>query len=79
MFEDKDPESPLYGAMCLGTQGFQIASKRTADGRDWDWSTFGNANGFFADLIVAGTMLDRQDTIGGELIFPGVRGGRERL
>lgn len=67
LFEDKDPESPLYGAMCLGTQGFQIASKRTADGRDWDWSTFGNANGFFADLIVAGTML--ADRIrGGELI-----------
>ena len=67
LYEDKDPESPLYGAMCLGTQGFQIANKRTADGRDWDWSTFGNANGFFADLIVAGTML--ADRIrGGELI-----------
>lgn len=67
LFEDEDPESPLYGAMCLGTKGFQIANKRTADGRDWDWSTFGNANGFFADLIVAGTML--ADRIrGGELI-----------
>lgn len=57
LFEDLDPESPTFGAMCLGTQGFEIASKRTADGRDWDWSTFGTGQGFFADFIVAGTML----------------------
>ena len=57
IFEDLDPESPTYGAMCLGTMGFEIASKRTADGRDWDWRTFGTGDGFFADFIVAGTML----------------------
>ena len=57
IFEDIDPESPTYGAMCLGTMGFEIASKRTADGRDWDWRTFGTGAGFFADFIVAGTML----------------------
>lgn len=57
LFEDLDPESPTYGAMCLGTMGFEIASKRTADGRDWDWRTFGTGSGFFADFIVAGTML----------------------
>lgn len=57
LFEDLDPESPTYGAMCMGTMGFQIASKRTADGREWDWSTFGTGRGFFADFIVAGTML----------------------
>lgn len=57
IFEDLDPESPTYGAMCLGTMGFEIASKRTADGRDWDWKTFGTGAGFFADFIVAGTML----------------------
>lgn len=65
--EDLDEKSPTYGAMCLGTMGFQIASQRTADGRDWDWKTFGTGQGFFADLIVAGTML--ADRIrGGELI-----------
>lgn len=57
IFEDLDPESPTYGAMCLGTMGFEIASKRTADGLDWDWRTFGTGAGFFADFIVAGTML----------------------
>lgn len=57
LFEDLDPESPTFGAMCLGTMGFEIASKRTADDRDWDWRTFGTGAGFFADFIVAGTML----------------------
>lgn len=56
LFEDLDPNSPTYGAMCLGTQGFQIANERTSDGRDWDWRTFGTAAGFSADLITAGTL-----------------------
>lgn len=57
LFEDLDPDSPTFGAMCLGTLGFEIAGERTADGRDWKWSTFGTGQGFFADFIVAGTML----------------------
>ena len=56
MMEDTDPNSPLYGAMCWGTQGFQIANERTEDGKDWKWSTFGTAEGFFADLIVGGKL-----------------------
>lgn len=56
LFEDLEPSSPTYGAMALGTAGFEIADKRTADGRDWQWSTFGTAKGFKADLIVAGTL-----------------------
>ena len=74
LFEDLDPESPTFGAMCLGTMGFEIASKRTADGRDWDWATFGTGQGFFADFIVAGTML--ADRIkGGTLILGGKDNG----
>lgn len=57
LFEDLDPASPTFGAMCLGTLGFEIAGERTADGRDWKWSTFGTGKGFYADFIVAGTML----------------------
>lgn len=74
LFEDLDPESPTFGAMCLGTMGFQIAGARTADGRDWDWRTFGTGAGFFADFIVAGTML--ADRIkGGTLILGGEDNG----
>lgn len=57
IFEDFVEGSPTFGALCLGTMGFQIANKRTADGKEWDWRTFGTGGGFFADLIVAGTML----------------------
>ncbi|MCI7301831.1 MAG: phage tail spike protein [Clostridiales Family XIII bacterium] len=56
LFEDLNPASSTYGAMCLGTLGFQIANSRTADGTDWDWRTFGTAKGFSADLITAGTL-----------------------
>lgn len=56
LFEDLDPNSNLYGAMSLGTQGFQIANKRLADDSDWDWTTFGTAQGFSADLITAGVL-----------------------
>ena len=63
IFEDLNPKSPTYGALCLGTMGLQIAYERTADGKEWDWrkdwiwSTFGTGKGFFADFITAGTML----------------------
>lgn len=74
LFEDLDPTSPTFGAMCLGTMGFEIASKRTANGTDWDWKTFGTGAGFLADFIVAGTML--ADRIkGGTLVLGGVNNG----
>lgn len=67
LFEDLDEQSSTYGALCLGTMGFQIANKRTVDGREWEWKTFGTGQGFAADLIVAGTMF--ADRIrGGELM-----------
>nr|DAY54807.1 MAG TPA: tail protein [Caudoviricetes sp.] len=56
LFEDLDPESPTFGAMSLGTMGFEIASERTEDGRGWKWSTFGTGQGFVADQIVAGVL-----------------------
>lgn len=59
LFEDTDPESPTYGAMCLGTQGFQIADSRTQDGSDWDWSTAFTAKGGYANTIVTGLLADK--------------------
>lgn len=59
LFEDTDPESPTYGAMCLGTQGFQIADSRTHDGSDWDWSTAFTAKGGYANTIITGLLADK--------------------
>lgn len=59
LFEDTDPASPTYGAMCLGTQGFQIANSRTQDGRDWDWTTAFTAKGGYANTIVTGLLADK--------------------
>lgn len=56
LFEDLNPESPTYGAMCIGSMGFEIASKRTTDGKNWSWSTFGSGQGFVANHIVAGVL-----------------------
>lgn len=77
LFEDLDPNSETYGAMCFGTMGFQIAGSRTADNRDWDWRTFGTGQGFFADLMVAGKLMDKTgksywDLDTGEMVLSGI-------
>ena len=59
LFENLDEDSPLYGAMAMGTQGLMISNTRTADGRDWDWTTALTANGLIAGIIVAGILSDQ--------------------
>lgn len=59
LFEDLDPNSPTFGAMALGTQGFQISRQRTQDGREWDWTTSATAAGIIANTIVAGLLTDK--------------------
>lgn len=59
LFEDLDPDSPLFGAMALGTQGFQIAKKRTEDGRDWQWETAATAEGIVANAVITGILSDK--------------------
>ncbi|MGO5076192.1 phage tail spike protein, partial [Clostridium sporogenes] len=61
IFEDKAPNSSTYGAMCLGTRGFQIA-KRMTNG-EWQWTTFGTGQGFTADLIRAGILQSLDGTL----------------
>lgn len=66
LFEDLVEGSPTYGAMSIGTMGFCIASERTADGKDWDWKTFGTGRGFYADYVCVGQLdgaLIRTDSI----------------
>ena len=59
LFENLDEGSPLYGAMAMGTQGLMISARRTADGRDWDWTTALTAKGLIAEIIVAGILSDK--------------------
>lgn len=71
LFEDLVEGSPTYGAMSIGTMGFCIASERTADGKDWDWKTFGTGRGFYADYVCVGQLdgaLIRTDSIQAESI-----------
>lgn len=58
LFEDNDPDSPTFGAMSLGTTGFQIASKKNSSG-DWIWTTFGTGEGFMANCIIAGILYSQ--------------------
>lgn len=57
--EDTDTNSPLFGATSWGTSGIEFTKRRTADGKDWDWSTALNANGLIADAIITGLLSDR--------------------
>lgn len=56
LFEDLNPSSPTYGAMCLGSMGFEIAGERNSSGDDWNWRTFATGKGFTADAIVGGSI-----------------------
>jgi phage minor structural protein len=49
-----NPDNPTK-AMGIIADGFAIAKSKKANG-DWDWKTFGTADGFFADLIVGGLL-----------------------
>lgn len=52
LFEDLDPESELFGALAIGTQGILIAKERTENGNEWNWRTAITANGMIADELV---------------------------
>ena len=60
LFENLDKSSTLYGAMALGTQGLMISKTRTADGREWDWTTAMTAAGLIANVIIAGIIADQK-------------------
>lgn len=60
LFENLDENSPMFGALAIGTQGILISRQRTPDGRSWEWTLAIDYNGIIADTIVAGVLSDRQ-------------------
>lgn len=59
LFEDLDESSPTYGALCIGTQGIQIAKKRNETDTDWVWGTAIDFQSVNADYIITGILTDR--------------------
>ena len=60
LFEDLDPDSPNFGALCIGTQGLEIAKERNETNTDWMWGTAINFNSINADYVITGILTDRQ-------------------
>lgn len=58
LFEDLDPDSPTYGALCIGTQGIQIAKERNETDTDWVWGTAIDFEAVNADYIITGVLAD---------------------
>lgn len=60
LFEDLDESSPTFGALCIGTQGLQIAKERNATDTDWQWGTAIDFQSINADYVITGILTDRQ-------------------
>ena len=60
LFEDLDESSPTFGALCIGTQGIQIAKERNATDTDWQWGTAIDFQSINADYVITGILTDRQ-------------------
>lgn len=59
LFEDLDPDSHNFGALCIGTQGLDIAKKRNETNTDWLWGTAINFNSINADYMITGILTDK--------------------
>ena len=67
-----NPDNPTK-AMGILADGFAIANSKLSNG-DWNWKTFGTADGFVADLIVAG-ILKAIDIEGVNITGSSITGG----
>ncbi len=63
IFEDRIKGSPTFGCMCLGTSGFEIANTFIPGTSDWDFRTFGTAQGFLADCIISGLIQSKDGKV----------------
>lgn len=59
LFEDLDPDSPTFGALCLGTQGLEISRTRNAYNTDWVWGTAIDFQTIHAEYMIAGILSDK--------------------
>lgn len=59
LFEDLDPDSPTFGALCIGTQGIQISKERNETDDDWVWGTAINFESIIADYVITGILADK--------------------
>lgn len=59
LFEDLDTDSPTFGALCIGTQGIQIAKERNETNTDWQLGTAIDFQSINADYIITGILTDR--------------------
>lgn len=62
LMQDTDPDSPSFGALCLGTQGLMLAMERTEDGKEWNWGTAIDYRSIHAEYIIAGILSDLNGT-----------------
>ena len=54
-----DETSDLYGAIMWGTGGIYLSTQRTADGKDWDWTTAITSKGLNAELLMGDYIVSR--------------------
>ena len=87
LFENLDETSEMFGALAIGTQGILISKQRTADGKEWAWTTAISYAGVIADTIVSGLIsskdgrvyidLDKGESSATKLIGSSLIGDRE--
>ncbi|MGL5149064.1 MAG: phage tail spike protein [Clostridium sp.] len=57
LFEDLDPQSPLFGCVALGSKGLEVSDTRTLDNKEWDFSTSITARGLNCTTGIFGLIL----------------------
>ncbi len=60
LLEDINPDSELFGAISVGTQGVQISKERNETDTDWEWGTAINFESVNANYILTGILSDRK-------------------
>lgn len=54
-----DETSDLYGAIMWGTGGIYLSTQRTADNKDWDWTTAITSKGINAEILMGDYIVSK--------------------